>query len=70
MNEFEINEILDFINQGYNEQNALAKTVVKIAANKIETFQLDDWPASLRNCTIEELIMILKEAHVKRRLNF
>lgn len=42
MNEFEINEILDFINKGYNEQNSLVKTVVKIAANKIETFQLDD----------------------------
>jgi len=70
MNEFEINEILDFINQGYNEQNSIVKTVVKIAANKIETFQLDDWPASLRNCTIEDLTMILKEAHEQRRLNF
>lgn len=28
MNEFEINEILDFINKGYNEQNSLRKTMV------------------------------------------
>ena len=70
MNEFEINEILDFINLKYNEQNTIVKTVVGMASNKIETFQLDDWPASLRSCTIEELIMILKVAHQQRKLNF
>jgi len=39
-------------------------------SKKIETFQIDDWPASLKNCTIEQLTALLKEAHRQGRLNF
>ena len=71
MNEFEINEIIDYINKKYNENvPSLAKVVVRKKAKKIETFQIEDLPISLRNCTVEELILIIQGALRQGRLKF
>jgi len=69
MNESEVNEIIDFINAKYNKQNAIVKIVGGMIRNKIETFQLDDWPVSLRSCPIEQLVLIVKDALRQGRLN-
>ena len=71
MNENEANEIIDFINRKYNES---IPNIVKLFLNgkskKIETVQLEDWPTSFRNCTMEQLIMILKAASQQGKLSF
>ena len=69
MNESEVNEIIDFINAEYNKQSTLVKILVPMIKGKIETFQLDDWPASLRRCSLEELVLIVKDALRQGRLN-
>ena len=71
MNEQSTCEIIDFINTMYHEQvPGPVKFVIKRKAKKIEKLNLDDFPESFRTCTIEELIVILKEAHDKKLLNF
>ena len=65
------NEIIDFINRKYSEWNSSVKFLVgPLAKNKIQTLQIDDWPISLRSCTIEQLIMTLKKAILQGRLKF
>ena len=65
------NEIIDFINRKYREWNSSLKFLVgPIAKQKIETLQIDDWSASLRSCTLEQLIMTLKKATLQGRLKF
>ena len=46
------------------------KFVLKRKAKKIEKLDLNDFPESFRKCTIEELILILKEAPKKKLLKF
>ena len=46
------------------------KFVVKRKAKKIKTLDPNDFPESFRKCTLEELILILKEAHEKNMLRF
>ena len=70
MDENEVNEIINFFNQKFNEQNMIVKEIIKTQTGKIDTFQLEDLPASFRKCTIEQLITILKDARRQRRLNF
>ncbi|MGY5149279.1 MAG: hypothetical protein ACW9W3_04375 [Candidatus Nitrosopumilus sp. bin_68KS] len=71
MNEKSTCEIIDFINTMYHEQvPGPIKFVVKRKAKKIEKLNLDDFPESFRSCTIEDLILILKESHEKKLLNF
>ena len=70
MDENEVNEIISFLNQKFNERNPIVKEIVKTQTGKIETFQLEDLPISLRHCTIEELITTLRDARRQGKLNF
>ncbi|MDH3311773.1 MAG: hypothetical protein OEM28_01335 [Nitrosopumilus sp.] len=71
MNDNSTQEIIDFINIMYHEQvPGPVKFVVKRKAKKIEKLSLDDFPKSFRSCTVEELILILKDAHDKKLLHF
>jgi len=71
MNEKSNREIIDFINVMYDEQIPRPiKFIVKRKAKNIEKLSLDDFPESFRSCTVEELIIILKDAYGKKLLNF
>ena len=71
MNENSAQEIIDFINSMYHEQiPGPVKFIVKRKVKKIEKFNLDDFPESFRTCTVEELVLILKDAHEKKLLRF
>ena len=69
MNKKETKEILDFINEKYDENiPGPVKFIVKRKIKKIEYFDLNDFPEPLRKCTVEELLLILKEAYEKKQL--
>ena len=71
MNENEVKQIIDFINTKYDQDvPGPVKFVVKRKAKKIEKLNLDELPESFRKCTLEELILILKDAHEKKLLKF
>lgn len=71
MNNEQTKEIIDFINTKYEKEvPGPVKFVVKRKTKKIEKLDLDDFPESFRKCTIEELILILKDAHEKKLLKF
>ena len=71
MDDTQIQEIIDFINAKYDEEVPRpVKFVVKRKVKNIEKIDLSDFPESFRKCTIEGLILILKEAHEKNLLKF
>ena len=59
---------------GYSESEMLESGMMHLfpreEAKKIEKLNLDDFPESFRSCTVEELILILQDAHGKKLLNF
>lgn len=64
-------EIIDFINSKYEKEiPRMLKPVIKRKAKKIESIRIEDFPESFRQCTIEELITILKRAHKDGQLKF
>lgn len=71
MNEDDVQEIVDFVNSRYaDDVPGPVKFVVKRKAKKIEKLDPHDLPESLRKCTIEEFVMILKDAYSKKQLQF
>ena len=71
MDDDKTQEIIDFINMKYDKEvPGPVKFVVKRKAKKIKTLDPNDFPESFRKCTLEELILILKEAHEKNMLRF
>ena len=69
MNKKEKKQIIDFINSAYNENiPGPVKFIVKRKVNKIQDFDLETIPQLMRNCTVEELLLILKEAYEKDQL--
>ncbi|WP_420544581.1 hypothetical protein [Nitrosopumilus sp.] len=71
MDDEKTQEIIDFINMKYDKEvPGPVKFVVKRKAKKIKTLDPKDFPESFRKCTIEELILILKDAHEKNMLRF
>ena len=71
LNDNKTQEIIDFINARYEKDvPGPVKFVVKRKAKKIEKLDLNDFPDSFRRCTIEEFILILKDAHDKKLLKF
>lgn len=71
MNKGDIQEIIDFVNFRYaDDVPGPVKFVVKRNAKKIEKLDPNDFPESFRKCTIEEFIMILKDAYSKKQLQF
>jgi hypothetical protein len=71
LNDKQVNEIIDFINRKYTEEIPRpVKFVVRRKTKKIQTLQLEDFPESFRKCTIEQLILILKDAQKNDKLKF
>lgn len=71
MNSNEIQEIIDFINAKYDQEvPGPVKFVVKRKAKKIENLDPGDFPEAFRKCTVDELILILKDAYEKKLLKF
>ena len=69
LNKKEKKQIIDFINSAYDENiPGPVKFIVKRKVKKIQDFDLETIPESFRNCTVEELLLILKEAYEKDQL--
>ena len=70
LNKKEKKQIIDFINSAYDENiPGPVKFIVKRKVKKIQDFDLDSLPEQLRNCTVEELLLILKDAYEKDQLD-
>ena len=70
LNKKEKKQIIDFINSAYDENvPGPVKFIVKRKVKKIGDFDLDSIPEPLRNCTMEELLLILKDAYEKDQLD-
>ena len=70
MDDKEISEIIAYVNKKYNENVPRpVRFIVRKKAKMIESFDSGEMPASLRNCTIEEYISIMKKALKNRSLN-
>ena len=70
MNKKEKQAIIDFINSSYDGNvPGPVKFIVKRKVKKIQDFDLDSIPNPLRNCTVEELLLILKDAYEKDQLD-
>ena len=63
MDHEEINEIIAYVNQKYNEIIPRpVRFVVRKKAKMIEKFDSSEMPDSVSNCTVEEYIQIVKNA--------
>jgi len=63
MDHFETNEIIEYMNRKYAENvPRVIRFAVRKKAKMIEKFELDEMPSSLRNCTLEQFIIIIKDA--------
>ena len=62
MEQEKIDEILDHINEKYDENvPRLVKMLVRKKIGSLESFDAKSIPESLRLCTVEELIAIVKQ---------
>ncbi|MDH5463906.1 MAG: hypothetical protein OEY17_08080 [Nitrosopumilus sp.] len=69
MKQREIDEILNHINEKFNDDvPGLVKMIVRKKIAKLETFEIDSLPPALRECTVEELFVIVKNGLVSGNL--
>ena len=62
MKQNEIDEILDHINTKVAEDvPSLVKMIVRKKMGGFQSFDVESLPDSLRNCSVEELISIVKQ---------
>ena len=70
LNKKQKQQIINFINSSYDENiPGPVKFIVKRKVKDIQDFDLDTIPESLRNCTVEELLLILKDAYENDQLD-
>ena len=70
LNKKQKQQIIEFINSSYEENiPGPVKFIVKRKVKTIQDFDLDTIPESLRNCTVEELLLILKDAYENDQLD-
>ena len=63
MNDEEITELIEYVNKKYTENVPRpVRFVVRKKAKMMEKFDPSEMPASLRNCTVEQYIEIVKNA--------
>ena len=61
MEQDNINEILDYLNDKFDANiPSFVKMLIGKKIHKLQSFDPDSLPDSLRNCTVEELIIIFK----------
>lgn len=69
MRQNKADEILRHINEKFNDDvPGLVKMIVRKKISKLETFEIDSLPPYLRKCTVEELIVIVKDGLVSGNL--
>lgn len=62
MKKKEIDEILEHINQKFEEDvPGIVKMLIRKKIGKFQSFEASSLPESLRTCTVEELIDIAKK---------
>ena len=62
MKKKEVDEILHHINQKFEEDvPGIVKMLVRKKIGKLKSFDTESLPDSLRTCTVEELIDIVKQ---------
>jgi hypothetical protein len=62
MQQKEIDEILDYLNEKFNANiPSFVKILISKKIHKLQSFDPDTLPDSLKNCTIKDLILILKQ---------
>ncbi|MGD2107494.1 MAG: hypothetical protein PVH93_07795 [Nitrosopumilaceae archaeon] len=63
MDNEKVNEIISYVNKKYSENVPRpVRFVVRKKAKMIEKFDPSEMPKSLRKCTVEEYILIVKKA--------
>lgn len=71
MDQSDIDEIIDYVNKKYTENVPRpVRFVVRKKSKMIEDFDVGEMPTSLRNCTIEQYIEIIKDALRQGTLKF
>ena len=61
MKKKEVNEILEHISQKFEDDvPGIVKMLVRKKIGKLQSFDVESLPESLRTCTVEELIDIVK----------
>ena len=69
MEQNDIDEILDYINEKFDANiPSFVKMLIGKKIHKIQSFDPDTLPDSLKNCTVEELIIIFKNELDSKRL--
>jgi len=62
MEQREIDEILDYLNEKFDANiPSFVKLLISKKIHKLQSFDPNSLPDSLKNCTVEELIVILKQ---------
>ena len=62
MDKDEINEIIQYVNQKYSENVPRPiRFIVRKKSKMIENFDVAEMPESLRSCTVENYIQIIKD---------
>ena len=62
MEQNEIDEILDYLNEKFDANiPSFVKLLISKKIHKLQSFDPNSLPDSLKNCTVEELIVILKQ---------
>ena len=69
MEQHDIDEILDYINEKFDAYiPSFVKLLIGKKIHKIQSFDPNLLPDSLKNCTVEELIIIFKNELDSKRL--
>ncbi|KER05383.1 hypothetical protein AAA799E16_01977 [Marine Group I thaumarchaeote SCGC AAA799-E16] len=62
MKEKEVDEILEHINQKFEDDvPGIVKMLVRKKISKFQSFEVESLPESLKTCTVEELVGIVKK---------
>ena len=69
MQQSEIDEIINYINEKFDANiPSFVKLLIGKKLHKLQSFDPSTLPDSLKNCTVEELIIIFKEELDSKRL--
>ena len=69
MEQKEIDEILSYLNEKFDANiPSFVKILISKKIHKLQSFDPSTLPTSLKNCTVEELIIIFKNELDSKRL--
>ena len=69
MQQKEIDEILSYLNEKFDENiPSFVKILISKKIHKLQSFNPDSLPDSLKHCTVEELIVLLQQELESKRL--